>query len=638
MSESVQRRLAAIVSADVVGYSRLMGADETGTLDALRSHRAELIDPLIAEHGGRIVKVMGDGLLLEFPSVVNATQCVIEIQHGMAERNEAIAEDRQITFRIGVNLGDIIIEEEDIFGDGVNVAARLQEIAAPGCVSISRRVHEDVRDRLDALFEDAGERTLKNIARPVQVWHWSPAGTPTASLRESGAEKGLPSLDRPSIAVLPFDNMSGDPEQEYFSDGISEDIITDLSKISALFVIARNSSFSYKGETVNIQRVSRDLGVRYVVEGSVRKAGNRARITAQLIDAHTGGHVWADRYDRELADIFAVQDEITSEIVAALHLVLLPGEAEIMAQAPTSDFQAYDFYLKGRQSFHSTTKAKFIEARQMFERAIECDPKFARAYCGLADCGSLLYSEYDGDRKFLDGAMDAVTRAMDLQPNLAEAHASMGLALSGSMGLALSMTGEIRNAEEEFAIAIELDPDLYEAHYYWARLCFEQANLSEAADHFEQAWRVSPRDPKAPSLLIGIYRDLNRAEDMKTAARKSLETAMRKLEVEPDDSGTCLVCASALAHLDRYPEAVSMMDRAIKIDPSDRIVHYNLACVYAIMGDLDQALDYLEKMTGTGMKNMDWIKNDGDLDPLRDHPRFIKFMDRLGESPETSEH
>ncbi len=265
MSDGIQRRLAAIVSVDVVGYSRLMGSDEIGTLETLRTHRSELIDALIAEHGGRIVKTMGDGLLLEFPSVVQATQCVIEFQQGMADRNQGIDGDRRITFRIGVNPGDIIIDGEDILGDGVNISARLQEIAEPGGVAISGRVHDDVRDRLDAVFKDTGEQELKNIARPVQVWHWSHAATSIAAARETVGDEALPLPDKPSIAVLPFNNMSSDPEQEYFADGISEDIITDLSKIASLFVIARNSSFVYKGKSVDIPTVAKELGVRFIL-------------------------------------------------------------------------------------------------------------------------------------------------------------------------------------------------------------------------------------------------------------------------------------------------------------------------------------------------------------------------------------
>ena len=384
MVDGTQRRLAEIVSADVVGYSRLMGADETATLDALRAHRSELIDAKIAEHGGRIVKTMGDGLLLEFPSVVYATRCVIEVQQGMAERNAGIDKDRRITFRIGVNLGDIIIEGEDIHGDGVNVAARLQEIAEPGGLAISRRVHEDVCDRLEVSFVDAGEQMLKNIARPVQVWRWSPAATPTAAWQNAVAENELPLPDKPSIAVLTFDNMSGNPEQEYFADGIAEDIITGLSRYPTLFVIARNSSFTYKGRNVKIQDIGADLGVKYVVEGSVRKARDRVRVTVQLIEANTGNHLWAERYDRELDDIFAVQDEVVQTIVASMTGRLEQAGSEHAKRKPPSNLDAYDYLLRGRESYYRWTPQDTAEARGMFESAIALDPAYAAAYAGLA--------------------------------------------------------------------------------------------------------------------------------------------------------------------------------------------------------------------------------------------------------------
>jgi len=623
MSRGTKRRLAAIVSADIVGYSRLMGEDEANTLASLRQWRSEVFGPTVSGHQGDIVKSMGDGWLVAFDSAVDAVTCAIQVQ-------ESLTGHDILKLRIGLHIGDITYADDDIFGDGVNIAARLQEIAEPGAIVISDTAQRSIDGKHAADFANLGHQALKNIANPVAAYGWGMSEVSRTSIAPALPEK-------PSIAVLPFDNMSGDSEQEYFSDGISEDIITDLSKISALFVIARNSSFSYKGQAVNIQHIARVLGVHYVVEGSVRKAGNRVRITAQLINAKTGGHVWADRFDRELVDIFAVQDEITSQIVDALQLVLLPKEATLVARAPTYDIQAYDFYLKARQCFNLNTKAKLIEARQWFERAITSDPKFARAYCGLADCGSKLYSEYDTNKAHMDGVMEAVTKALDIEPDLAEAHASKGLALSGSLGMALSKAGDVSKAEDEFAIAIELDPDLYEAHYYWARHCFEQGNLAAAAAHFEEAWRVSPRDPKTPSLLNGIYRDLNRVEDMKATAQKSLDAGLQQLELAPNDSQTLLICASALAHLDRDIEAKAMMDRASKIDPTDRIVIYNIACAYATMGETEIALDYLDKMTGTGKGNLDWIKNDGDLDSLRDHPRFHAFLARLGSSSASPE-
>ena len=321
-AKTYARRLCAILAADVAGYSRLMGADEDGTLSALTAHLRELIDPAVAEHAGRVIKTTGDGLLVEFASVVDAVRCAVDIQRGMAERNDAVPQDRRLAFRIGLNLGDVIVQNGDLYGDGVNVAARLEALAEPGGICLSASAHEQVQDKIAAVrFEDLGEQRVKNIARPVRVYRIAlglagPVPSPVPTLP-----------DGPSIAVLPLDNMSADPEQECFADGLAEDLITDLSRIAGLQVIARNSTFTYKGRPVSVAQVGRELGVRYVVEGSVRKVDNRVRITAQLIDAATGMHVWADRYDRDLTDIFAVQDEVTHEIVGALSLRLSPGQA-----------------------------------------------------------------------------------------------------------------------------------------------------------------------------------------------------------------------------------------------------------------------------------------------------------------------
>lgn len=320
----MERRLTAILAADVVGYSRLMSLDEAGTLSALKVHRREMADARIAEHQGRIVKLTGDGILVEFPSVVNAVACAVEIQRRMRERNIDVPADRRIEFRIGINLGDIIVEDNDIYGDGVNVAARIEAIARPGGVAVSGAVRDNVGNRLALVFEDAGDQQLKNIDRPVRVFHVAldaPSAAPEASARGKVETRVK---DKPSIAVLPFNNMSGDPEQEYFSDGITEDVITDLSKISGLFVVGRNTVFTYKGKPAKLQQVAAELGVRYILEGSVRKAGQRVRITGQLIDGQDGGHIWADRYDRDLTDIFALQDEITHTIVDQLKVKLLP--------------------------------------------------------------------------------------------------------------------------------------------------------------------------------------------------------------------------------------------------------------------------------------------------------------------------
>ena len=371
------RRLAAILAADVVGYSKLMAEDEAGTLAALQAHRRELFNPETAKHDGRIVKLMGDGVLVEFSSVVGAVECALAIQTALA------AGKGQISLRIGINLGDIIIDGEDIYGDGVNVAARLEALANPGGICISGMVHESLGNRIEAEFEDAGEHQVKNIARPIRVWHWQP------DAQTQRAAATAPALDlpsKPSIAVLPFDNMSGDPEQDYFADGIVEDIITAFSRIKWLFVIARNSSFTYKGKAVDIKQVGRELGVRYVLEGSVRKAGDRIRITGQLIDAATGAHLWADRFDGELANIFDLQDRVTQSVVGTIGPKLEQAEIDRAKRKPTESLDAYDYYLRGMAAFHQLNLDANREALKLFSRAFELDPDYAAAYGMAARC------------------------------------------------------------------------------------------------------------------------------------------------------------------------------------------------------------------------------------------------------------
>ena len=381
--ERVERRLAAILAADVVGYSRLVGIDEEGTLAALKALRKSLIDPKVTEHRGRIVKNTGDGALVEFASAVDAVRCAVETQREMADRTINIPEDRRIEFRIGINIGDIVIEEGDIFGDGVNIAVRLESIAAPGGVCISEDVYRQVRGKFDATFEDIGEQKLKNIVQPVRVYRMRIVGTSAgASTGEHSANLPLP--DKPSIAVLAFQNMSGDVEQEYFADGIAEDIITALSKSRWLFVIARNSSFTYKGRSVDVKQIGRELGVRYVLEGSVRKSGNRVRITAQLIEAATGAHMWAERYDRDLADIFAVQDEITGSVATAIEPTMAQAEQQRASRKRPDSLDAWEAYHRGLWHFLKHEPGENDQARLFFQRAIDLDRGFAPGYYGLA--------------------------------------------------------------------------------------------------------------------------------------------------------------------------------------------------------------------------------------------------------------
>jgi len=381
--DRVDRRLAAIFAGDIAGYSRLMGVDEEGTLRQLKAHRKELVDPKITEHRGRIVKTTGDGMLVEFVSVVDAVRCAVDIQRGMAERNAEVPVEKRIEFRIGINIGDIIIDGDDIFGDGVNVAARLQALADPGGIMVSGIVHDQVRDKLSFGFEDLGEQAVKNIARPVGVHRVQISELHAPTAVKLGTPANMPISSRPSIAVLPFANMSGDPEQEYFADGIVEEIITALSHMRWLSVIARNSSFTYKGKSVDVKQVGRDLGVRYVLEGSVRKGGNRLRIAGQLIDTATGAHLWADRFDGATEDIFDLQDQITAKVLSAIAPKLEQAEIERAKRKPTENLDAYDYFLRGMAGIHQWTKESYDEALRLFYRSIELDPGFASAY-GMA--------------------------------------------------------------------------------------------------------------------------------------------------------------------------------------------------------------------------------------------------------------
>src|SRR5438093_833863 len=612
----MERRLTAILAADVVGYSRLMTIDEAGTLAALKSLRKNLVDPKISEHNGRIFKLTGDGMLIEFPSVVSAVACAVDIQSAMRTRNASTA-DARIEFRIGVNLGDIIVEEGDIFGDGVNLAARLESIAPVGGIAVSQSVRDHVGKRLDLAFEDMGERRLKNIEAPIRVYSISVARPSSDGAASAGQE-------RPSIAVLPFVNMSGDPEQEYFSDGITEDIITDLSKVSGLLVIARNTAFTYKGKAVKVQQVAQELGVPFILEGSVRKAGARVRVTAQLISSESGAHVWADRYDRDLTDIFAIQDEITHAIVDQLKVKLLPQEKKSIKQTPTDNVEAYTFYLRGRQFIERRSKTYYQLARQMFAEAAKLDPLYARAYAGIADCDSFLYLHYHVEDVAIEDILATSAKALALDNELAEAHASRGLAFS--------LEKRYDQATAEFERAIALDPNSFEGHYFYGRACFTQGKLERAAALFERVAQVKPDDYQALILLIQIYRSLGRDADAKSAAKRGVERAEKDLILHPDNPRSAYLGAAALVTLGDNDRAREWLSRAMAIDPHDIWTQYNAACIYTSLGDIDRALDLLERVlprAGHELKH-GWIKHDSDLDPLRNHPRYQKILELIG--------
>jgi adenylate cyclase len=610
----MERRLSAILAADVVGYSRLMGTDEAGTLAELKRIRSELIDGKIADHQGRIVKLTGDGILAEFPSVVSAVACAVEMQCQIRERFASVPDDNRIVFRIGVNLGDIIVDGDDIYGDGVNVAARLQSIAEPGGIAVSQSVRDQVGNRLALPFADRGEQQLKNIEKPVRVYD---------VLLQEPEHTAMPSpkKEKPSIAVLPFTNMSGDPEQEYFSDGITEDIITDLSKISALSVVARNTSFTYKGRAVKVESVGRELCVDFILEGSVRKAGARVRVTGQLVSASDGQHIWGERFDRDLTDIFAIQDEITHAIVEQLKVKLLPQEKKSIGQAPTDNVEAYTYYLRGRDFLYRYSKRYFELARRMFVKAIELDPNYARAYAGIADCDAFLYMVYHADVP-LDGILETAAKALALDNNLAEAHTARGVALSAAR--------DFDEANAEFERALTLDPNSFEAHFLYARPAFQQGKIARAAELLERASEINPADYKPPALLIHMYRSLGRDDDCKAAARKTVELAERELVLNPEDPRPAVAGALALLELGEKDRARDWTTRAQAIDPDDPISVYNIACVYSHLGDSEAAFDLLERVIRNGRQFWrDWIEQDSDLDGLRAHPRYEQLVAQL---------
>jgi len=610
----MERRLTAILAADVVGYSRLMTIDEAGTLAALTSLRKNLVNPKISEHNGRIVKLTGDGMLIEFPSVVSAVACAVDIQSAMRTRN-ATEPAARIEFRIGINLGDIIVEDGDIFGDGVNVAARLEGIAPIGGIAVSQSVRDHVGKRLDLAFEDMGERHLKNIEAPIRVYSISVEHTSTDGAASAGQE-------RPSIAVLPFVNMSGDPEQEYFSDGITEDIITDLSKVSGLFVVARNTAFTYKGKHVDVQEVAKRLGVNFILEGSVRKAGARVRVTGQLINGKDSGHVWADRFDRDLTDIFAIQDEITHAIVEQLKVKLLPQEKKSIGQTPTGNVEAYTYYLRGRQFFHRHSKSYYQLARRMFAKAVELDPAYARAYAGIADCDSFLFLHYSAPVE-IKGIFETSAKALALESGLAEAHASQALALS--------LEQRYSEAMAEFEKAIALDPNSFEGYYFYARACFAEGKLERAAALFEHAAEIKPDDYQSVCLLIQIYRSLGRDGEKESAARRGIERAERELTLHPDNPRPAYLGAAALVTLGQNDRAKEWLARTLAIDPDDILTQYNAACIYSRLGEIDTAFDLLERLLPhANHETKAWIKHDSDFDPLRKHPRYQKILELIG--------
>ena len=568
--ERVERRLAAILAVDVAGYSSLMGADEEGTLAAMRAVRRELGDPKIREHRGRIVKTTGDGLLVEFASVVDAVRCAVEVQHEMIARNTGVPAERRLEFRMGINVGDIIIEDGDIFGDGVNIAARLEALAEPGGICLSASAYDQVRDRLDIAFADLGEKQVKNIVRPVRVYSIGQRSRdPQAAEAQAAQAMSAPPpvSEKPSIAVLPFQNISGDPEQEYFADGMVEDITTALSRIPWLFVIARNSSFTYKGQAVDVKQVSRELGVRYVLEGSVRKAGNRIRITGQLIDAVTGAHLWADRFDGSPEDVFELQDKVASSVAGIIEPALQAAETARSANRPTNDLTAYDLYLRAYAMILSSTR-QVAEALRLLEQAIARDPRYGPALAWAALC----YFRLVGDGRSEDPAADRLKgtdfarRALEVagdDPNIL-ANVALALAYFGEdIGAMMALVDRALALNPSFARGWNISSSLRN----WAG----QPDI--AIEHMETSLRLSPR-ARVGTSLVGI--------------------------------------GSAHFVSRRFDQAVPILLRAIQEDPSHPLAYRYLAACYAHMGRLDDAREVITRLrtvTSLVIPDLSYLRN-----------------------------
>src|SRR6516165_4734500 len=550
---SQTRRLAAILAADVAGYSLLMGADEEGTLEALKAIRRELSDPKVKEHRGRIVNTTGDGLLIEFSSVVDAVRCAVEVKHALAERNVDVPPDRRIELRMGINLGDIIKDGRDIFGDGVNVAARLEALAEPGGICVSRVVRDQVRDKLAFSFEDMGEQQVKNIARPVHVYR-------VLIDKPASAKALLPLPDKPSIAVLPFQNMTGDAEQDYFVDGVVEEIITAISRLPWLFVIARNSSFTYKGRAVDVKQVARELGVRYVLEGSVRKGGNKVRITGQLIDAASGAHIWADRFDDALDDIFELQDQVASGVVGAIEPKLRSAEIERAIRKRTENLGAYDLYLRALAQFWKWTPDGWNEAVDLLRRALDIDPSYATAaglfaWCRVVEQTRRLISAQERDEasRFARLAVEKGNEDPDAL-------------WMGGWGM-LMLAGEHAAGMSAMERSLALNPNsaLASCFFGWAQSYSHQSQ--RAIEALERARRLSPLDPQ-PWVFYG---GLAHAHFAAGRWGEAIEWADRALHAQPRMTAVVGVKAAACSHLGRAEEARAYVSRYLELRPGSTI-------------------------------------------------------------------
>jgi adenylate cyclase len=556
------RRLAAILAADVVGFSKLIGEDEAGTLETLREIRNGIVNPVLAEHGGRIFKLMGDGMLAEFPSAVQALRAAISMQERMRARNNGLPEGQQVEVRIGVHQGDVVIEGSDLLGDGVNIAARLEALAEPGGICISARVHEDAAGKIVLSAEDMGEQMLKNIARPVRAYRISPPSE-HAPPKAVSARPALPLPDRPSLAVLPFQNMSGDPEQEYFADGMVEDIITALSRVRSFFVIARNSSFTYKGKSIDVKQVGRELGVRYVLEGSVRKVGDRVRMTCQLVETETGSHVWANRYDGRLDDIFNLQDEITAQVVTAIEPSVHAAEINRLSKKKTEDLTAYDLYLRALWDLRTTrTKEIFVRSCGLLQTALQHDPNFAVAWAFLGDTigRAVLAGWVEDTERGIQDACEAARRAVLSDP-------SDGIILALAAWAFAVLAGRVDQAHELAVRALELQPNsaVVLAQCGWA---FVYSGENEKA---LRCFRVERHLDPMSAVRMQNLSGMAAAHFFSKRFAESERISRQTVEEAPAAMSAWRFLAASLVHLGKIQDAKRAVVQLLEIQPNSSV-------------------------------------------------------------------
>jgi adenylate cyclase len=619
---SFPRHLAAIWFADIAGYSARAAEDERGALQLVEILQA-VSREAVQRHEGRVVKFMGDGVLAEFPSTEMAVRAAAALSEQFAE--QSVGTGRAHNLRVGVHVGDVAVGADgDLYGDGVNAAARVQQAAEPGQVVLTEDVWRQLRGRGGFRFEPLGDRQMKGVG-PIGLYLVSlEEGAIQAPLSSSGSETAAPGKESKqgirSIAVLPFADLSAERDQEYFSDGVAEEILNALTRVGGLHVPARTSCFAFRGTSLDVREIGKRLGVETLLEGSVRKAGKRLRITVQLIDTRNGYHLWSERFDREIEDIFAIQDEIARNVLDALGFSLTEREKRRFLKPTTTNVKAYEFYLRGRKLFHTWNRQNMEFARQMFARAVEIDPNFAAAWAGLANAYVDLFRWGRAPRD-LEEAQRTSAHALKLDPNLAEAYVSAGQALA--------VQRRHVEAATEFDRAIELDPTLFDAYYLYARSSFENGDMEKSARLFEKAQRVRPEDYQSYGFMALALIELGRRDEAQRVDQLAVDFVKKFLELNPGEARAYNLGAGSLARLGKRELCKQWNEQAMALAPNDPVILYNAACSLAQLGEHERALDGLERSIEAGVAVGDWIKHDPDFETLRDHPRFQAIVQRI---------